>query len=278
MVSPVSRYLATCILVAASLLLCTSVAARAQGQSKDPAVGDSLSTGYLTSQKPGSSTAVSLRVTVENYNSSGSLCQILPDSGGEYIDGAQGITALFDKYGNFYFKFQHGSTTRSVQFNYTSPFLLPSPLPPGSPPFGANTGDFITFKASDPYINLQDMQVGNDNCQCLGTGWTLDTFENSNVTWNNQFHRTGSAFHDNRTSYAVVTCMEAETKCTRWEIEPKKTYLDAFGQPVTIACNNTTGQVESVAAVVKVQAARNKQTSTNYGLYELPFKLTLRKK
>jgi hypothetical protein len=238
----------------------------------------SLPLAVSFADKPGSSASVALRVTLESYNSNGTLCQILPDSGGEYIDGVQGIVALFDKYGNFYYKFHKGSTSRSVQINYSSPFLLPSPTPPDSPPFGAHTGEFVTFKSADPYVNLQDMQVGNDKCQCLGTGWTLDTYENSNITWNNQFHRTGSAFHDNRTSYAVVTCVEADSKCTKWEIEPKKTYLDGMGQPVTIACNNTTGQVESVAAVVKVEAAKNKQTSINYGLYQLPFKLTLRKK
>lgn len=231
-------------------------------------------------QKPGTSPPVALRVTIENANSSGVGCAVCSDNGSEYIDGQQGIVAVFNKYGHFVFTFQNGETTRSIQVNYASPFLLPVPSPPDSPPTGYHTGEIHTFKVGDPYVNLQDMQVGNDKSQCVGTGWTLDTFAANNITWNNNLHRTGSVFHDDRTSCAVVTCVEADgaDKCVRWEIEPKKTYLDAFGQPVTIACNNTTGQVESVASVVKVVAVRNKQTYVNYGLYELPFKLTLRKK
>ena len=231
-------------------------------------------------QKPSTSSLVSLKVTIETANSSGIGCAVCSDNGTEYIDGQQGIAALFDKYGNFYFRFNKGTTARSILVNYASPYLLPVPSPPDTPPFGNHTGEFITFKAGDPYVNLQDMQAGNDHCQCVGTGWTLDTFAANNITWNNNFHRTGSAFHDDRTSYAVVTCVEADGtgKCLRWEVEPKKTYLNALGQPVTIACNNNTGQVESVASVVKVETAKNKQTSTNYGLYYLPFKLTLRKK
>lgn len=122
------------------------------------------------------------------------------------------------------------------------------------------------------------MRVGNENAQCVCAGWTIDSDQGQNITWYNNFHRTGTVFHDNRTSYAVVTCAEAGSsgECVKWEIEPKKHYLDANGQPVTIACNDDTGQIASVAGVYSVETTKkNKHVNTYYGLYRLPFKLTL---
>jgi hypothetical protein len=250
-----------------------------------------LAVAGVSAQKPGTAAAVPLRITIESYDSSGTPCAVCGDGRSsqgynvnEYVDGIDGVSAGFSRYGHLGFYFGQGtSRLRWINIDYSNPYLLPDPPPSPGPLSGPRySGDFITFKVSDPYVNLQDMRAGNDKAQCVATGWTAADPNNTNVKWNNNFHRAGSVFHDDRTSYAVVTCTEEDFngRCTKWEIEPKKTYLDNnSGQTVTIACNNTTGQVESVAGVLTIETVKNqKQTYTNYGLWKLPFKLTVRRK
>lgn len=236
-------------------------------------------------QRPNTSTPVSLRATLEALNSDGAPCAVCGDglsepsfNPNEYVNGVNSVRAYFDKYGNFYFNF---SGTRSVNVYYRPEDYIAtatsSPVPQGYIDTPQHSSvDITTFKAGDlpsPYVHLQNMQPGGAFAQCVMTGWTLDG--NTSVILENNYHRNGSIFYDARNSYAVVTRLDQDT----WEMEPKKTYLDSSNQPVTIACNNTTGQIESVASVLTKQSPRKNQvTSTSHGLYRLPFKLTLRRK
>ena len=220
----------------------------------------------VSAQRPGTSETVSLKVSFEPAMSDAALCAVCADGLGEYIDGVDGVSASFSRYGHLGFYFHGGAASaRRVLFNYSE--FYPSPNHPAvvpPPPSGPHSyGELVTFKVFDPYTNLQDMRVG-DAPQCLMTGWTIDQ---GSPIWEDNYHRNGSPFFDPLTSYVVATCVEeASAKCTRWEIEPKDS-----------PCNS--GTVPTVVNVVKVTKVKpNRQTYEDYGLWKLPFRLTLTRK
>jgi hypothetical protein len=220
----------------------------------------------ISAQRPGTSETVSLKVSFEAAMSDATECAVCGDGLGEYVDGADGVSAYLSRYGHLQFYFHGGDASlRRVLFNYSEFYPSanhPAVVPP--PPSGPHSyGDFITFKVFEPYTNLQDMRVG-DEPQCLMTGWTLDQ---GSPIWENNYHRNGSPFFDPLTSYVSATCVaEASGKCTKWELEPNDS-----------PCNS--GAVPTLVNVVKVTKPKpNKVSYQDYGLWKLPFKVTLMRK
>ena len=209
---------------------------------------------------------VPLRVTFEPAMSDATPCAVCGDGLGDYVDGVDGVIAGFSRYGYFAFYFRGGDASgRSVLFDYSEFYPSanhPAVVPP--PPSGPHTyGEFVTFNAFTPYTYVQDMRVG-DPPQCLLTGWNLDQ---GSPVWLNNYHRNGSPFFDPLSSYVIATCIEeASGACTKWELEPAAS-----------ACNS--GTVPTLVNVVKLTKVKpNKQTYEDYGLWKLPFKLTLTRK
>ena len=149
----------------------------------------------------GTSALVPLRVTVEPMDSTSTNCRICGDGLGintaiyqnpnEYVDGIDGVSASFTKYGWLSISFQERASLRTVNFDYSSagnPSALPV-LPVYSPKVTSGV---------DPNLILQDMSFGATNCIRLGWSYT----DGSNITRNHGFqfgHVTGS-------SYAIINC------------------------------------------------------------------------
>jgi len=201
-------------------------------------------------QKPGASQAVALRVAIEPVIA----CGICSDGLGEYVDGVDGVTANFSKYGFLSVVF---SAVRTVNFDYSYPGNPPPPpvLPVVAP-------KITTYKAFDPFTNPQDMSYGMT--QCLPLGWSYN--------YGNTARNLGFRFGPNvgGSSYAIITCTAAANpdntgQCIQWSIEP--------------TADGTCNTLASLAGVTDTVTGRaNKLTYYDRGLYTMPFKLTLTRK
>lgn len=173
----------------------------------------------VSAQRSGTSETVLLRVSFEPAMSDTTACAVCGDGLGEYIDGVDGVSASFSRYGHLGFHFRGGDASpRRVLFNYSDSY--PSPNHPAvvpPPPSSAHSyGELVTFKVFEPYTNLQDMRVG-DAPQCLMTGWTIDQ---GSPIWENNYHRNGSPFFDPLTSYATATWKRQRANARSGRLSP----------------------------------------------------------
>jgi hypothetical protein len=206
-----------------------------------------------SSQKPGTSLPVSLEVHIESTDSLLAPCAICSDSFGPYIDGQSGVSAKFGKYGDLVINFQNSGAIRTVNFTY-NPAGTNLP-PPAIPVIAPKT---YTYKAFDPYVNLQDMTLGMS--QCVGMTWNYTDGGSTTRTHGFRFNQGNLT----QTGYAVFTCTAADVdgRCTTWEAEPKES-----------ACNPPANV--SIARVRDSVAVHGKTTNTDYGLFHMPYKMTL---
>ena len=206
-----------------------------------------------SSQKPGTSPPVSLEVQIEATDSLFTPCAICSDGLGPYVDGQDGVSAKFGKYGDLVVDFQSGAPVRTVSFTYYPAGANSSP--PAIPVVAPKT---YTFRVFNPYVNLQDMSLGMS--QCVGMTWNYTNGGSTTRTHGFRFNRGDLT----QTAYALFTCTDADAsgRCTTWEAEPKQT-----------ACNPAANA--SIARVRDSQTVHGKTTDTDYGLFQMPFKLTL---
>jgi hypothetical protein len=213
-------------------------------------------------QKAGTSPAVPLRVTVEPMDSMSTPCRICGDGLGintaiyqnpnEYVDGIDGVSASFTKYGWLSISFQESASLRTVNFDYS---LTGNPIPPPVLPIYSPK----VTSGVDPNTILQNMLIGTTHCIPLGWSYT----DGSNITRNHGFqfgpHVTGS-------SYAIINCAASDNtgQCIRWVVEPK----------VDGTCNANA----SVAGINDRIVTRGKATDYDRGRFTMPFKLTLLRK
>jgi hypothetical protein len=217
-------------------------------------------------QKTGAAQTTSLNVRFEPAMSDFTTCTVCGDGFGDYVDGVDGISAYFSRYGHLYFFFHGGDASpRRVNFTYSPAQFYPSPNHPtpdaSQLPAGAQSyGELVTFNASTPYTPIQNMHIG-DVPQCLETGWTLGQ---GSIVWTNDYHRDARQYFDPLSSYVVVSCVEQDGtgRCTKWELEP-----------IASACNSAT--VPTLANVLKITSTKRSTTNQDYGLWKMPFKLTL---
>ena len=220
-----------------------------------------LCLGTLAAGVPGQKakqTAIALRVTIEATDSSSAACKICSDGGGEYIDGVDGVKAVLGDGGGLVVNFQDSLTAqvRSVNFDYSDP------LPPNTTVVPPLTEPVIQkIVTGFPQTVWTAMELGQS--QCLGLDWR---FTDPNISVRSVAFQYGPVRAG--TSYSVITCtaVDGAGKCAEWEIEPK-------GDG---ACNPA--GAEPIAVVSSVTSARGRITYTPYGLYRMPYKLTLRKK
>lgn len=204
-------------------------------------------------QKPGTSPPVRLRMTIEASDSSGNACKICADPLGDYVDGVDGVSAAFGKYG-FLVVTMHSPSSRTVTFDYSFPGNPPPPpaLPVVDP-------KITTYKAFDPFTNPQDMSYGMT--QCMPFGWAYNNGAEIGRNIGFQFGPNVGG-----SSYAIITCTAADNtgQCIQWNMEPK--------------ADGTCNPVASVAGITDTVSGKgNKSTSFNRGLYTMPFKLTLKR-
>src|SRR5262245_23797004 len=204
------------------------------------------------------SAVVALRVTVEPADSTATPCRICSDGLGEYVDGVDGVSANFTKYGWLSVVFQDTAALRTVNFDYSFPG---NPSPP--PVLPVTAPKITTYKAFDPFTRLQDMSYGMT--QCIPFGWAYNDGGNIGRNQGFQFGPNVSG-----SSYAIITCTAAANpdnsgQCIQWSVEPR----------VDGTCNASA----SLAGVTDTVTGRgNKLTYYDRGLYKMPFKLTLLRK
>ena len=199
-----------------------------------------LSIRPFAASKPGTYLPVPLEVTI----ASDFPLKITGDDS-LYVNGQGGTTANFDKYGNLIVSFG-----RAVFFDYGVSAV-------DDPPTGWHNNSYIsTVPKQQGDGALQELEAGLS--QCVQLNWQFR--DASNVLWRNGFHRNrdlpGS---QDGTSYAVVTRTDADT----WEVEPRTFSCPGYENPA------------GMARVFTHESVRGKTVYTDYGLYSLPFRLTL---
>jgi hypothetical protein len=206
-----------------------------------------LSMRPFAASKPVTYSPVPLKVTIE------SGLQITAEDYSPYENGQGGTTANFDKYGNLIVSFG-----RPVCFDYGVYGV-------DDPPTGCYNNSYISTvpkQQGDGALQELDWGESGGESQCVQLNWQFR--DASNVLWRNGFHRNRDLLGtQDGTSYAVVTRTDANT----WEVEPR-----AFSCP---GYDNTYENPAGVAGVFTHESVRGKTVYTDYGLYSLPFRLTL---
>ena len=201
--------------------------------------------------KPGTPPVVGLNVTVEATDSAGNPCRICSDGLGTYVNGANGVSARLDSYGNLIIDFAagNGAPVRKLSFDYSTP-VEPGNVPSIPPPY-----DSYMSTRFHPEGNIQDMPVGA--AQCMESIIIFhDGAGNHSDLYSNDFHRNTGGLGD--TAYVVIT----RTSTTTWEAEPK----ELAGE-----CNSRLATIARVSS----QPTSGPGSGTNYGRFYMPFKMTL---
>jgi hypothetical protein len=202
----------------------------------------------VAAAKPGTVTAVPLKVTVLDFDSAGNPCRICSDGAGPYVDGVDTVDASIDRYGNLIIDFGRvHQEVRELTFDYSLPVGTNSyPTPPTQVESYLST---ITH----PGGSIQEMAVGAQQCVQLQIAFV----DGDGIYHRNIFQRPP----DNVTSYLVVTRMGNDT----WEAEPK----DA-------PCNTAMGGHALVGKLITGPDILGPFTS--HGAFYLPFKMVLERK
>jgi len=188
--------------------------------------------------KPVTYPSIPLSVTIEDSFK-------ITGDGSPYVNGEQGTTANFDKYGNLIVSFG-----RAVYFDYSQPIDGVDAVS------GSYNGAYISTVAKQPGDGaLQNLTEGSS--QCVQLNWQFR--DASNVLWRNGFHRDRDLPAQDGTSYAVVTRAGFDT----WEVEPKAFFCDLYDNP------------NGVARVFTQESVRGKWVYTDHLTYSLSFRLTL---
>jgi hypothetical protein len=224
--------------------------------------------------------AVALSITVEGGpNDSYLPYNIRSDGQGPYVNGQSGVAATFESDGNLNVR---SFGARSLTFEYDQPIAGVFPgdstfnadpalgVAPAEAPYPAfkivAAGCIMPTIRSDINTPLQTMAVGSQQWLRININYNTS----SSTMYKNLFQRTengGLPAATDGTAWGIITRIDANT----WTLEPSSTYgsnvvLDASGFP----------QQNGAARLLKfVSGAHNTTTSTNLGLFNLPFKMTL---
>jgi hypothetical protein len=193
-------------------------------------------------------TPVSLRVTMAAVQPDGvTPYRVRGDGGGDYLDGAQNVSATIDQYGNFIFD-NRAVIGRGVQRRVTldlSDALQVVGQPTTADP--ATPVHFATFPVQGS--PLQNLATGTSVCVQLGGGFTAT----DGASWHVSFRRGEEDAPTSPTAFVVVTRASA----TIWKISPSQ------------SCG---------ALSADVGAVRDASSLALEGDYHLPFVFTLTKK
>lgn len=192
---------------------------------------------------------LNLSVTIEPL---AGTCNICPDSASTpvYSNGVDSASAVFGVNGHFVFF----SGARAVRFLYSTSLgdsLTTKTLPSSEQPTAVRAR---TFNTTDPYTNLQDMLIGQQ--QCLGLGWFIGEYTNSVRSVGFRYGRGNLS----DTSFVLVTRNDENT----WTME---------AGPQSI-CSSTFFD-DSVGRIRASVTVKGKTTDYDYGRYVMPFKLSL---
>jgi hypothetical protein len=193
-------------------------------------------------------TPVSLRVTMAATQSDGvTPYRIRGDGAGDYVDGAQNVSATIDQYGNFIFD-NRAVIGRGVQRRLT--FDLSDPVQVAGPPITpdpASPVHLATFPVQGS--PLQNLATDASVCVKLGGGFTAT----DGTSWHVSFRRGQEDTPTSPTAFVVVTRVNATT----WTMKPSQ------------SCD---------ALSADVGAVRDASSLALQGHYHLPFAFTLSKK
>ena len=152
--------------------------------------------------KPTTYPPMPLKVALEDAED----CGICSDGGGEYIDGVDGVSAVFDQYGNFIFSTQTTRTKiRSLIYKY------PTSAPP-MPISGSN--HYMATLRVEPGIGLQAMPVLATQRQASCPIYDDD---NSAFQYRHGFYRDCQRGLGPEGSALIIT----RTSLTTWEVVPE---------------------------------------------------------
>jgi hypothetical protein len=190
---------------------------------------------------------VPLIVTVETADSEGSLCRILGDGRGAYVDGSQGVSASLNKSGFLVINTQTAPYTppRGVRYDFSMP------VPPNTviPPVDA-TAVLNLYLYTHTGV-IQDVPVGGTLCTSASVLFATD------VNWTLRY----SGASQFQTADLHVTHPDADT----WIVEPL--YCSASSAMETIA-----------QLSFQPSGRRNPPPPTIVGNYYVPFAMVLKRK
>ena len=156
--------------------------------------------------KPTTYPPMPLKVALDADN-----CGICSDGGDDYIDGVDGVSAVFDQYGNFIFSTQTTRTKiRSLIYEYSA-F---NPSAPPMPISGSN--HYMATLRVEPGVGLQVLPVGESQRQASCPIYDDD---NSAFEYRHGFYRDCQRGLGPEGSALIIT----RTSGTTWEVVPEGT-------------------------------------------------------
>lgn len=229
--------------------------------------------GALMAGKPGTTSPVSLKVTISSdCTPPGSLepvpCRITSDPAGDYLDGVDYVKAVLDQYGQFIFDTNNSRNPakRYIDLHFTR--LYKAVTGDAPPPDPKRNFHFATIKskfATVDHIKIQEMALNTPQCLALGSGYGI--LNEPKLSARLSFHRGYEDTDTSPTAYAVVTRTGSieSTGTDTWTIAPG-------------GADGTCRNVSLVAKSGDVGAVRNGDGTLVYGYYHLPFIFTLTRK
>ena len=187
--------------------------------------------------------------------------RIESDGAGPYQDGLSGVSAVLDQYGNLIVNFDQPrrGSGRLVAFDYSCPVNEDGLPECGStaadPPSGLHPRAFISTvcKTGATCSRIQEMAAGSSQCMQLNFQFT-DALGRS---WRNGFHRDRDLPSQDGTAYALIA---RDLNQPLWTVEPKA------------VCGSGN---DGFARTFQVETVKSQWVYTDYGVFSLPFKLTL---
>ena len=183
---------------------------------------------------------VRLDVVIEDVDSLNSACSICSDGNGAYVDGADGVSASFDQWGNLIIDFGTRTVSRGVEFTFADPDL----------PSGVFLDSYVATRGAG--LPLQNLQNNESVCAQMNWAFRADT------EYRLLFQRSDYAVAED-SAWAFVSRVDDDT----WTLEPRG----------MTDCD--TGQ-DSLATIVSL-STKGKQVTIPQGSEVMPFSLTLRR-
>lgn len=187
--------------------------------------------------------------------------RIESDGAGAYQDGVSGVSAVLDQYGNLIVNFAQPrrGAGRLVAFDYSCPVDEDGVPACGSatadPPSGLHSAYISTVcRTGATCARIQDMAPGAS--QCVQLNWQF--VDGSGRTWRNGFHRDRDLPDQEGTAHALVT---RDVTQSLWTVEPRGPQ-----------CGSGT---DGYARTFMVDTVKSGWRYTDFGLFSLPFRLTL---
>lgn len=208
-------------------------------------------------KRPNTTTPVRLIVAVDGTPMIQNDMRIFSDGMGPYEDGASGVTASFDQYGNLIIAL----SLRGFCYDYGSTSPQQPPYCPG------NTYMATSGLGQGETTKFQDLGAGDS--QCIRGEPTYTLSDAKRTLFRHLFQRSVNGIPADQTNSAYLLATRTDNGTI-----PPRTWTVESASPVNHVCDNSNPGLARVVSYPQL----GKSQLTDWGLYYMPMKLTLTEK